>query len=70
MHDLMPAIAAVSTAMAAGVGTTAWLAHAAPHGEHVTLWDYAGACTLIGIAAGTFSQPHHVAQLFGAAIAP
>ena len=49
-HDLMPAIAAICTAVAAGVGTTAWLVHATPHGERVTLWDYAGACTLIAIA--------------------
>lgn len=69
-HDLMPAIAAICTAMAAGAGATAWLVHASPGGERVTLWDCAGACALIGIAAGTFSQPLHVAQLFGVAIAP
>jgi len=69
-HEFMPAIAAICTAIAAGVGTTAWLVHATPHGARVTLWDYAGACALIGIAAGSFSQPLHVAQLFGVAIAP
>ncbi len=43
-HEFMPAIAAICTAIAAGVGTTAWLVHATPHGARVTLWDYAGAC--------------------------
>ena len=68
-HDLMPAIAAFATVLAAATGTTAWLAHADRHSIRVTLWDYAGACALIGIAAGMFSHPQHVARLFGVAIA-
>ena len=67
---LMPAIAAFATALAATAGATAWLAHADRASTRVTLWDYAGASTLIAIAAGMFSHPHHVTQLFGVAIAP
>ncbi len=67
---LMPAIAAFATALAAATGATAWLAHADRYAARVTLWDYAGASTLIAIAAGMFSHPHHVTQLFGVAIAP
>ena len=67
---LMPTIAALATILAATAGSAAWLAHADRHATRVTLWDYAGAATLIAIAAGMFSHPHHVTQLFGVAIAP
>ncbi len=67
---LMPSIAAFATALAVATSATAWLAHADRHGARVTLWDYAGASALIAIAAGMFSHPHHVTQLFGVAIAP
>ena len=67
---LMPTIAAFATVLAAATGTTAWLAHADRDSTRVTLWDYAGASTLIAIAAGMFSHPHHVTQIFGVAIAP
>lgn len=67
---LMPTIAAFAMVLASATAATAWLAHADHHGSRVTLWDYAGASTLIAIAAGMFSHPHHVTQLFGVAIAP
>lgn len=67
---LMPTIAAFATILAVATGATAWLAHADRASTRVTLWDYAGATTLIAIAAGMFSHPHQVTQLFGVAIAP
>jgi hypothetical protein len=66
----MPAIAAFATVLAAATGATAWLAHADRDSPRVTLWDYAGASTLIAVAASMFSRPHQVTQLFGVAIAP
>jgi len=66
---LMPTIAAFAMVLAAATSATAWLAHADRHSSRVTLWDYAGATALIAIAAGMFSHPHHVTQLFGVAIA-
>ncbi len=71
---LMPTIAALAMVLAAATGATAWLAQvnrgADRNVDRVTLWDYAGAATLIAVAASMFSHPHHVTQLFGVAIAP
>jgi hypothetical protein len=33
--------------------------------ENVTLWDIAGAFTMMGCAAAIFSEPDQVAQFFG-----
>ena len=65
---LMPAIAALAMIVAAAAGSAAWLAHADRDSARVTLWDYAGASTLIAIAAGMFTPSHHVIQFFGVAI--
>lgn len=66
----MPAMAAFAMLAAAAVAALAFVARADRKAGAITLWDLAGACALIGIAAGMFSQPQHVTQFFGAAIAP
>ncbi len=38
--------------------------HAERDSKRVTLWDIAGAFTLMGCAAAIFSEPDHVAQFF------
>jgi hypothetical protein len=69
-HLQITAIAAFALLAAAAVATLAFVARADRIAGSVTLWDLAGACALIGIAAGMFSQPLHVTQFFGVAIAP
>jgi hypothetical protein len=64
---LLPAIAAFAFAVAAGAAVTGLCARTPRKSAAVTIWDFAGACVLIGIAAGVFSEPVHVAQLLGIA---
>lgn len=66
---LLPAIAALAIATAAIAAALGWLMQAPRGGERITIVDFSGACLLIGIAAGTFSDPYRVSQFFGAAIA-
>ena len=66
---LLPAIAALAFAIAALTAAFAWTMHADHNTGHVTVWDFAGACTFVGVAAAMFSEPLQVAQLFGAVIA-
>ena len=66
---LLPAIAALAFAIAALTAAFGWTMRADRHAGIVTVWDFAGACTFIGIAAGMFSEPLQVAQFFGAVIA-
>jgi hypothetical protein len=66
----MPAIAAFATLAAAAVAALAFIARADRKAGAITLWDLAGACALIGIAAGMSRQSLHVTQFFGVAIAP
>jgi hypothetical protein len=65
---LLPAIAALAFAFAALSAAAGWMTRTPRTTASVTIWDFAGACVLIGIAAGTFSDSSHVAQLFGAAM--
>jgi hypothetical protein len=69
-HLQMPAMAAFAMLAAVAVAAFAFITRADRKAGAVTLWDLAGACALIGIAAGMFSQPLHVTQFFGVAIAP
>lgn len=66
---LLPGIAAMAFTIAAIAAAFGWLTRADRGGDNVTIFDLAGACLLIGIGAGTFSDPHRVSQFFGAAIA-
>ncbi len=64
---LVPAFSLIAFAGATLAGGVAWLTNAQRHGQHVTTWDVAGACAFLGIAAGMFSEPASVMQLFGLA---
>lgn len=66
---LLPAIAALAFAIAALTAAVGWTMRADRHAGIVTIWDFAGACTFIGVAAGMFSEPLQVAQFFGAVTA-
>jgi hypothetical protein len=65
---LLPAIAASALVAAAVAAAIGWLTRTARDAAAVTIWDFAGACVLIGIAACAFSEPNQVLQLFGAAM--
>jgi hypothetical protein len=64
---LLPAIAAFAFVVAAATAVTALLTRTPRDSAAVTIWDFAGACVLIGIAAGAFSESAHVSQLLGIA---
>ena len=66
---LLPGISALAFVAAAVAATAGSLMQAEQSVDKVTIFDFAGACVLIGIAAGMFSDPHRVSQFFGAAIA-
>ncbi len=51
----------LGAAAAVGVARTV---RAERDSKRVTLWDIAGAFTLMGCAAAIFSEPDHVAQFF------
>ncbi len=64
---LLPAIAAFAFATAAVASALGWMTRTARDTATVTIWDFAGACVLIGIAAGAFSESIQVSQLLGVA---
>lgn len=64
---LMPAMAVLAFAMALVASVMGWLTRASRQAATVTIWDFAGACVLIGIAAGTLSESVQVSQLLGIA---
>jgi hypothetical protein len=64
---LMPAMAVLAFATALFASVAGWLTRASRQAATVTIWDFAGACVLIGIAAGTFSESVQVSQLLGIA---
>ena len=64
---LMPAIAAFALVVAAATAVAGLLTRTPRNATTVTIWDFAGACLLIGIAAGAFSESVQVSQLFGVA---
>jgi hypothetical protein len=64
---LLPAIAALAFTAAALAAVAGWMAHTPRNAATVTIWDIAGACVLIGIAAGALSESAYVSQLLGVA---
>lgn len=64
---LLPAVAAFAFATAVMAAALGFLTRTARDAATVTIWDFAGACLLIGIAAGAFSEPVQVSQLLGVA---
>ena len=66
-HLLMPAIATFALVVAAATAVAGLLTRTPRNAASVTIWDFAGACLLIGIAAGTFSDSVQVSQLLGVA---
>jgi hypothetical protein len=67
-HLLLPAIAALAFALAALAAAAGWMTRTPRNTATVTIWDFAGACVLIGIAAGAFSESNETLQFFGAAM--
>lgn len=63
---LLPAVAALAFATAALTATLGWTMRASARAGTITIWDLSGACALVGVAAGIFSEPLQVAQFFGA----
>jgi hypothetical protein len=64
-HLLLPAIAALAFATSALAAALGFLTRTARDAATVTIWDFAGGCVLIGIAAGAFSESAQVSQLLG-----
>jgi hypothetical protein len=64
---LLPGVAIAAMAAAAAAAAIGWLTGTDRRAPEATIWDVAGACVLVGVAAGMFSDPEHVSQLFGAA---
>jgi membrane protease YdiL (CAAX protease family) len=64
---LMPAFAILAFMTALVAAAVGWLTRASRQAATATIWDFAGACVLIGIAAGTFSESVQVSQLLGIA---
>jgi len=60
----LPALSAVSFAIAGCSAVLAYHSGTHPGPDALTLWDVAGVYALIWIGAGTFSDPEHVIQLF------
>ena len=65
---VLPTLCLVSLASAGGLTLLAWWLRAKRQTDRVNLWDVAGACALIGFAAGMLSPPEYVVQLFEHAV--
>ena len=63
----LPAIAALAFVAALVASAAGWMTRTPRNTAAVTIWDFAGACVLIGIAAGVFSDSVQVSQLLGVA---
>jgi len=61
----LPSVALAALGAAATVAFIAWWSRARRHGQTITLWDIAGACTLIGCAAAMLSEPEIVITTIG-----
>jgi hypothetical protein len=61
---ILPALSIVLFSHAAIAATVAVSIHADRNSKNVTLWDIAGAFTLMGCAAAIFSEPDQVTLLF------
>lgn len=60
---VLPALNVGGLAAAAAVALFAWRAGPVYDRQRITVWDVSGACTLIGIGAGVFSDPHAILEL-------
>jgi membrane protease YdiL (CAAX protease family) len=67
---LLPSLSLAALALAALAAAIAWIVGASRRGDHVTLWDVAGAFTLIGCAAAMLSKPESILALFGQTLVP
>jgi hypothetical protein len=67
---LLPALAALAFGIAGLAAAIGYICSARRGEATVTIWDLAGACLLIGVAAGAFSESSDVLQFFGAAMTP
>jgi len=61
---VLPALSILLFSYAAIAAIAAHLFHADRNSKNATLWDVAGAFTLMGCAAAIFSEPDQVALLF------
>jgi hypothetical protein len=61
---VLPAFSMLLFSDAAIAAIVARAIHARRNSENVTLWDIAGAFTLMGCAAAIFSEPDQVVRLF------
>jgi hypothetical protein len=66
---LLPGIAALAFMLATFAAFAGLITRTPRDAATVTIWDMAGACVLIGIVAGAFSEAVQISQLFGIAIA-
>ena len=61
----LPLAALVSLSGAALLAMVAWFSGARRDGARLTLWDAAGLCLFVALAAGMLSEFHHAAELLG-----
>jgi hypothetical protein len=61
---VLPALSILLFAEAAIAAIVARSIHVERNSENVTLWDVAGAFTMMGCAAAIFSEPDQAAQFF------
>jgi hypothetical protein len=61
---ILPALSILLFSYAAIAAIVARSIHAQRNSENVTLWDIAGAFTMMGCAAAIFSEPDQAALLF------
>lgn len=65
---VLPGVALLAFSLAAVIAAGGWLLRAERGGDNVTIFDLAGACAFVGVAASAFSEPNQVSQFFGAAM--
>ena len=58
---VLPALSVLLLAEAAVAGIVAHVMHVPENAADITLWDFAGAFTLIGCAAAVFGEPDQAA---------
>lgn len=62
---VLPSISLLAILLAAVAALVAWLLRVHRSGTSVSLWDIAGACALIGCAAGILGEPEIVLATIG-----
>jgi len=61
----LPSVCLGAIAAATVAAFAAWWVGARRHRDTVTLWDFAGACALIGCAAAMLSEPASILNTIG-----